>query len=1036
VAAWRTGRRPLRLAVVATGVAVATATLFAVSSTTLLLRERALHGSLARVAPQDLSYRADEFGLAFAASPAAARAAADALGLVGPLEPVRAVEFRPLRFRRHLVELTAVEGAGRYMRLSAGRLPRSCAPGRCEVLQIGRARLPQTLAEPGVRLVLVGKATLATPAVLGGFAEPSNATLLVSSDVDGTAALPALESIFRTASWVVPFAPEDVHEWQVRDLLGREARAQALLERVDPAFKLTAPDDALTEGRRQGQLGTRRMLLVGGEIAALLLGFAMLTAIGLRRTLAAEWRRLEERGARRSQLWLFLVAETGTAAVAGVVAGALLGLFAAGLAAGRANVSFGDLLAHGVLTASTLLLLVAACTVATGVLVLAAREHETRHVRGVRVSDVVALAALALALVAATRGGASADSLTRDRGSVVLLLLFPALVSLFAALLAVRLLPPVLRLGERATRRRGPAIRLALLSLARAPARPGAVVAFLVVSVGLALLASGYHATLDRGVRDEAAYQIPLDYTVAEGTQGVALQDAGTSPAALDYSATQGSHPVAPLDAAPLASYHRLAPAVRAYPVLRRFGDVPDLGTGFASPVVLGLPADVIRSLHGWRADFGTRSPGQLADLVGRERPVRLRGAALPAGTTGFALAAKRTGADVELALAIAKPSGEIVTVPLVAPGASRAAFGDRVPARGRLVALELSLTPEAATALAHSQAEGSVKGAPPLGTLALGPLVAYAGARRLGVVTRWRGWIGRAGARRLPGSRVRVRYGLTEGQSALFRPRQPTDGHPLPAVVSPDVARSAAPGGLVTVQNGDQHVTVRVVAVARRFPGTADGDGSFVVTEESHLQTAMDADAPGTGRPLELWLAAPARDTGALGRALERRPFSALEVSSRRELERDLRAAPLSRAIEIALLVGALVALVLAVWGLWLTLLGDIADERGELYDLEAQGASPADLRNQLRLRVAVLATLGLAGGAVLGFVLTREIVRLLQVSASGEAPIPPLVSETGWAVAAAGLVALVVAVGVLVELTVRRAFRESSPATAGGGA
>jgi hypothetical protein len=1032
VAAWRISRRPTRILLVAAGVALATASLVAVSAGSLVLRERTLRAALAEVPPEQLAFRADEFGLSSAASPAAERTATRALALLSADRAVHAIEFRPLRFERNLVDLTAVDGVGRFVQLRSGRLPRACRPARCEVLEIGSTRLPAVLRAPGARVVPVGRASLTVPAVLGDFAEPSNATLLVGSDVRGLASLPALESIFRTGTWVVPIRPDSIHEWAVRHLLAREAHAQALLEQLDPAFKLTAPDDAFAEGRSQGRLGSRRMLLVGGEIAVLLLGFALLASIGLRRTLLAEWRRLEERGARRGQLWLFLAAESGAAALAGAVAGIALGVAAAAWAASRASVGSGDVLGHGVFTPTTLGLVGATWIVATLVLVLAVRGGGGPRAGPVRLGDLVAVGALLAALVAAARGGADASALAEDRGSVVLLLLFPGLVSLFAALLAQRLLAPLLRVAERGARRRSLSLRLALVSLARAPARTSVAVAFLVVSVGLAVLAAGYRATLERGVRDEAAYQVPLDVTLTEGTRPVARLDTDVH-VPVDVAATQGTQPVGPFDVASLARYRSLAPGIAAFPVLRRFGDVPGNGAQFTSPVLLGLDPSAIESVHGWRSDFGQDSPKDLARLLGQDPPVHLAGAELPPGATGFGLAAKETGATVDLSLAIEKPSGEIVDVPLLAPGATSSGLAQPVPRRGRLVALELSLTPEAATAIAHSQAEGAVAGASPLGSIALGPLVAYAGGRRLGVVTDWDGWIGRSGASRVRGASVQVRYALEQAQTALFRPRQPTDGHPIALVASPDVARSAAPGDLVTIQNGDQHVTGRIVAVTTRFPGTADGDGSFVVADESHLQTALDADSPGTGRPLEVWLSVPSSEIEHVGAALARSPFSPLVVATRRGLEHDLRAAPLSRAIEIALAAGALVALALAVCGIWLTVIGDVVDERGELYDLETQGVTPAELRSQLRLRVAILAALGVAGGVALGLVLSSEVVRLLQVTAPGTTPIPPLLRQVGWTSAVLALVGAAVLGAALVEATVRSAFRQPVPTRAG---
>jgi hypothetical protein len=1032
VAAWRIARRPTRILLVAAGVALATASLVAVSAGSLVLRERTLRAALAEVPPEQLSFRTDEFGLSSAASPAAERTATRALGLLSGERAVHAVEFRPLRFERNLVDVTAVDGVGRFIQLRSGRLPRACRPARCEVLEIGSTPLPAVLRAPGVRVVPVGRASLTVPAVLGDFAEPSNATLLVSSDVRGLASLPALESIFRTGSWVVPLRPDSVHEWDVARLLAREAHAQALLEQFDPAFKLTAPDDAFATGRGQGRLGSRRMLLVGGEIAALLLGFALLASIGLRRTLLAEWRRLEERGARRAQLWLFLTAESGAAALAGAVAGIALGIAAAAWAANRASVGSGDVLRHGILTPTTFGLVGVTWIVATLVLVLAVRGGAGPRAGPVRLGDLVAVGALLAAVVAAARGGADASALAEDRGSVVLLLLFPGLVSLFAALLAQRLLAPLLRVAERGARGRSLSLRLALVSLSRAPARTSVAVAFLVVSVGLAVLAAGYRATLERGVRDEAAYQVPLDFAVTEGTQPVARLDTDAH-VPVDVASTQGRQPVGPLDVATVARYRSLAPGVEAFPVLKRFGDVPGNGAEFTSPILLGVDPSALEAMHGWRSDFSHDSQQDVARLLGREPPVHLLGVELPARTTGFGLAAKEAGATVDLTLAIEKPSGEIVDVPLVAPGSPSSGLAQPLPARGRLVALELSLTPEAATAIAHSQAEGAVAGASPLGSIELGPLIAYSGARRLGVVTDWDGWIGRSGARRVRGTPVRVRYELAQAQTALFRPRQPTDGHPIPLVASADVARSAAPGGLVTIQNGEQHITGRIVGVASRFPGTADGDGSFVVADESHLQTALDADSPGTGRPLEVWLSVPSSEIAHVGAALTRPPFSPLVVASRRGLEHDLREAPLSRAIEIALAAGALVALALAVCGIWLTVIGDVADERGELYDLETQGMTPAELRSQLRLQVAILAALGVAGGVGLGLVLSSEVVRLLQVTASGTAPIPPLLRQVGWSSAALALVASAVLGAALVEATVRGAFRQPVPTRAG---
>ena len=74
-------------------------------------------------------------------------------------------------------------------------------------------------------------------------------------------------------------------------------------------------------------------------------------------------------------------------------------------------------------------------------------------------------------------------------------------------------------------------------------------------------------------------------------------------------------------------------------------------------------------------------------------------------------------------------------------------------------------------------------------------------------------------------------------------------------------------------------------------------------------------------------------------------RPFAVLEKDSRREVEEDARRDPPGTGPRCAR-AAALAALLLAVMGLALAIRADLRDDRGELVDLEAQGATPALLR------------------------------------------------------------------------------------------
>jgi ABC-type antimicrobial peptide transport system permease subunit len=119
-----------------------------------------------------------------------------------------------------------------------------------------------------------------------------------------------------------------------------------------------------------------------------------------------------------------------------------------------------------------------------------------------------------------------------------------------------------------------------------------------------------------------------------------------------------------------------------------------------------------------------------------------------------------------------------------------------------------------------------------------------------------------------------------------------------------------------------------------------------------------------------------------------------------------------------------AVIALILAAAGLALAVRSDLRDDRGELYDLEAQGASPWLLRRVVRLRALVLSVAGLVAGAIVGAGLVTLVTRVVSVTARGGAAEPPLSATLDPIVVAVGGVAYVLLAVVLVGATTRRAF------------
>jgi len=115
---------------------------------------------------------------------------------------------------------------------------------------------------------------------------------------------------------------------------------------------------------------------------------------------------------------------------------------------------------------------------------------------------------------------------------------------------------------------------------------------------------------------------------------------------------------------------------------------------------------------------------------------------------------------------------------------------------------------------------------------------------------------------------------------------------------------------------------------------------------------------------------------------------------------------------------VTALVGLLLAAAGLLLTVAGDLRDDRGALFDLEGQGATPAEIRRHVLLRAGVVGALGVGAGVAAGAIVSALVVAVVTVTAGAADALPPLalVLDVKLVAAALGLVALASAGGAIV--------------------
>src|ERR671930_570668 len=596
---------------------------------------------------------------------------------------------------------------------------------------------------------------------------------------------------------------------------------------------------------------------------------------------------------------------------------------------------------------------------------------------------VGALVAIALAFA---RGAADATTVAREGGTGVVLFLLPALVAFVAAVLAVRLLGPALRGLERLARRMPVSARLAALSLARNPGYAGAAAALLLVSVGLAAFSVDYRSTLRRAQSDQARFETPAD---------IVLSQTGGGPA-LDHLVPTGA-------------------AKRAIPVLRVDAQVGS-GAGSKDVTVLGRQNKEIRTRPFWRADFASSSLGRLADRVDPGGRVALDAVRLPARARTLAVSVTDRGDPAVATANIATEGGTFVTLDLgtIEPGSS--VLRGPIPASARgglLIGLGFAPTlPEVHNAR------------PASGTLLLGPFRADGAVLRAGFAS----WVATGGMHlRHSAERARLSFFLTNDRDAGFRHSQPTDGGHVRAIATPSLAGLASGGGLLPVRVDDNDVVLRVAGTAERFPST---DGDFLVADESALRTLLNTSAPGSAVVREVWLdGASGRAGRELAAAVGKPPLTGVHATFQSRVEAGLRDDPLARAVLRTLAATALVAFALALGGLLLALAEDVRDERGELEDLEAQGAGPARLRGHVRLRSTAIVGVGILGGAVLGAVLSVLVVAAVLVTANGGVPEPPLLLSVDWTLLGAGLLAYLACALVLVSLVTWNAFRREAP-------
>ncbi|MGO9788915.1 MAG: hypothetical protein ACLP8S_05110 [Solirubrobacteraceae bacterium] len=977
----RARRRPASWLLPALGIALAVAFAGAVAAEGVIAGDQAARVTLDALTPLQRTVRVSWQG---SLTPAVGRRARALLHGLHLDEQTEVVLLNPVRLSGVIVRPAAISPLSRWLPSAAaaaagGLAP--CRPQSCPMLQASGGHLPPALSTAGVNtasgvnIEIAGSTALRSTVPLAFQTDGEGQwPLLLTGDTAGLDALAGLSGVYRVHNWLAVLPVQHVHSWQLAGIEAQLDRAQASLQDSAIQFSLDAPFDELDAARTQASAAPKRLLLAGGGAAATLVLFIILSAAALRREQLTELQRLRGAGARATQLLAFVAGEAGLLTALALLAGAALAILTATTLATAAAQPAGAVLTRSLLSATGALALAGAWLAATALITTFVFAPPGRAF------DVLAVAAGAALLTALDSSTSAAASWT---------FLLAPLCCLAAGVVVHRVMVVLLRAGERAARAGPVAVRLALTGLARAPSLPSLAIAFIAVSVGLSGFALAYRATLVRSAADQAADQVPLDALI--------------SPTPSFQT---------PLQIAPLAYWRGLAPGGAVLPVRRTLASYAS-GTGYITVPALGVPADGLALMHGWRAGDGSAPLRTLARRLTPSGPVRVPGPLTAPGARTLALAAASPLQSLEVSADLRDPQGTIRQLALGVTGGRRAYLHARLPpGRWEIEALELDEPAGLLATNGHQNAENAAAATQSQARVQLGPLLTLgAGGEPLTTVSlnRWQAvgaasvvrerqpvaaahmsQLGDAAALSQSAEAAEVNF-QTTGAPGIVRPQQPSDTRPLPVLADPQTTAAAGPGGRLALTVDELPVSARVVGVIRRFPTTAPAAAGVIVADQAALGSALDAQLPGQGAPDELWIAT--RSTARLRAALRSPELEQLGAGFRVSLERRLRAAPITRSVLGTLIAASALSVTLAVLGLLLALLGAFRDARLRS-DLQALGLGPRALRAKLRARLAFASLLGVCAGFAIALLLTRFAVAAVGDAGAVAAPQPPLVT------------------------------------------
>lgn len=661
------------------------------------------------------------------------------------------------------------------------------------------------------------------------------------------------------------------------------------------------------------------------------------------------------------------------------------------------------------------------------------------------------------------RGGFVARELA-SRGLEVdpSLILGPVLGLLAAAVLLLRVLPLLVRSVAWLGARLGPAwVAFSLLRLARDPIPHGSLAVILLAAAALGVFGATFQETLSRSQRDQALYAVGGDLVVrGPRMPDSALQEVAAvpgiraaSPVLRDSVSLLGLAPgtfttllaVDP-EALPAAAWfredfadqsleHLLRPLRRDYHVFRGSSDYPGPGIGFPSDAdsigvwlnLDGLDPDTPRyglslwaRLAGAGGKYRDVSFGDLLDPPSRTAG----GSALSSASAGSTESPDKSGSTSGRSsgqgwLYLEAPLDESVQSLEPPIGLVSIYFSKGITVR----------TPPGRVSLDDITVKGP-------STPAAGAIIE--GYEEVG------DWVALANGGLAPDLAERAKHAARTGNAGLsFSWQEPFADTPRGILIPPGPAPLPAiggptfyPGQEIRVKEGKWIVPLVVRGITSYFPTVDPSSQSFLMVSLNDYYNFVRRLPQGTLEPPgEIWAAVEeGADRKQIARSLGERLHTFISVQDRDAALELARRNPLAGGGWDGLTILSMSAItVVVLLALALHAAAAIHTGRVDLTVAQALGFSRLQLTLSLAMERSLVAAIGLLAGSALGFWPGREILKLLDVSSTGQPVIPPLAPAfQEWLLAlvllslvAASVVALVFAVMAARRLRVPNVLR-----------